>query len=888
MISDKVNNHIFISYARTDGVDEAVRLCQSLKESGFRTWRDERNLNPYQDFSVEIERAIKQANHVIVCLTPSIAKRNDSFVRREILYAQGCSKPITPLLFPGFPQGQIPVLINNLTWIGFFDKKRPSHLNFLGGLSQLLERLSQDIHFVSPSVIFDPFREYLERLFKDIVTYLDATVYSLITLSANQTSEAISSRNEARALPISFFSSALKVKELSSHGADGGTHLDNLAAAFKHTCGRLLLLGEPGAGKTTALMAFAREVTAKRLEDPNRPLPIIAKIADWPAKKNKPAALYKWLAKTLAMDEEVIKHEMNSRGTILLLDGLDELPSSKKENGSAKILFMKEVGKCSDANQIIVTCRLKDYQEIGEKIALRGAVTLSPLSDIQISEYLESHPELHAALQNDQELLHIARTPLLLSILTFAYSGIGAKAIELTSLSDSPNELRDKIFQTFVRRRYEHEQLKPNADLPFTLDKMYDVLGRAAFESTKTPAMSEPYLNLKTKDVTDSVMSSLGDRSHMLISQARRLNLLVFDEKHRLQFIHRLLRDHFSLAHILSREFTSEDNVIAVSAASLLRDIGDHRGAVLLIAFLKHPFSDVRAWAAMALGKIGGEAAISSLIEHLGDSEKWDNTMDGLNRPVFEEVNEALKSIGDPAKNLLIDALQDEQSLVRANAAKILGELKCRRSVAPIIELLDDDNEDVRENAVRALARIGDANVVEPIIELLQNKGIKDREAVITGFKNIANDRAVEGLVWMLIYSGRNAACEALGQLKAVRALPEIRAAWLARLLRDDTAALALEYIGTDEAKKILEECKEKMSIPAPQRTEERSWVPRVQNYEIPKFSTADLHRYLRIAEDFLRKENHPAIVHEIKNHIYIAGVELYWREVKSYIQGNK
>src|SRR5262245_41782220 len=67
--------HVFISYARTDGLGCADRLYRTLSDRGIAAWRDQRDLDPYQDFSSEIEIALESARHVVVCLTPSIAER---------------------------------------------------------------------------------------------------------------------------------------------------------------------------------------------------------------------------------------------------------------------------------------------------------------------------------------------------------------------------------------------------------------------------------------------------------------------------------------------------------------------------------------------------------------------------------------------------------------------------------------------------------------------------------------------------------------------------------------------------------------------------------------------------------------------------------------------
>ena len=70
-----------------------------------------------------------------------------------------------------------------------------------------------------------------------------------------------------------------------------------------------------------------------------------------------------------------------------VLNGLDELGDKRpvdpnKPDGDAfdpRPLFMHVI---PENNQVIVTCRVKDYGEIGEKLALNGAVTLQALNII--------------------------------------------------------------------------------------------------------------------------------------------------------------------------------------------------------------------------------------------------------------------------------------------------------------------------------------------------------------------------------------------------------------------------------------------------------------------------------------------------------------------------
>lgn len=78
--------YVFLSYARADSL-WAERLERDLLAQGVATWRDRRDIDPSQDFTGEIERAIRGASHVLACLTPAVKERGDSFVRRELAYA---------------------------------------------------------------------------------------------------------------------------------------------------------------------------------------------------------------------------------------------------------------------------------------------------------------------------------------------------------------------------------------------------------------------------------------------------------------------------------------------------------------------------------------------------------------------------------------------------------------------------------------------------------------------------------------------------------------------------------------------------------------------------------------------------------------------------------
>lgn len=97
----------------------------------------------------------------------------------------------------------------------------------------------------------------------------------------------------------------------------------------------------------------------------------------------------------------------------------------------------------------------------------------------------------------------------------------------------------------------------------------------------------------------------------------------------------------------------------------------------------------------------------------------------------------------------LIEFLDDEDSEIRAQAAKMLGDVRYKPAAESIVPLLSDEDARARLFAAEALGRIGYENAVAPIVDMLEANNDEDvylRHAGATALARIGNAEAVTDL----------------------------------------------------------------------------------------------------------------------------------------------
>ncbi|MDJ0796549.1 MAG: NACHT domain-containing protein [Calothrix sp. MO_167.B12] len=219
----------------------------------------------------------------------------------------------------------------------------------------------------------------------------------------------------------------------------------------------MLILGEPGSGKTTALLEIAQELIRDAKQNTDLPIPVVLNISSWAGeRRTKPLA--DWLVQELnriyQFSKEQCKSWVRNQQLLLLLDGLDEVRESQR---GACIQKINEFLRENDKTEMVVCCRIQDYNEVSDKLQLQSAVFYKQLTEEQINRYLDDAGDALSGVkelkEEDKAIQELVKSPLTLNIIAVAYEG-KKKLLPINSLSERRNHLLD----TYIERRFEEEQ----------------------------------------------------------------------------------------------------------------------------------------------------------------------------------------------------------------------------------------------------------------------------------------------------------------------------------------------------------------------------------------------------------------------------------------------
>ena len=233
----------------------------------------------------------------------------------------------------------------------------------------------------------------------------------------------------------------------------------------------LLVLGDTGSGKTTALFELARDLIAESRGN-DEPIPVVLNLSSW-GKQQASAEIVQddeddatissagevstfgdWIVSALNIQYGISpkfgRQWVNENRLLPLFDGLDEVIEQRRDmcvqaiNGFAT----------NRSGDIIVACRAKEYENIPTRLSLQEAVMIKLPTLEEARAYLEEcgvQGVLPDSAGNGG-LQSLLTTPLMLDIIANVYAGQSEKSGDLLSMPGTLEQVLSRIYSAYKDR----------------------------------------------------------------------------------------------------------------------------------------------------------------------------------------------------------------------------------------------------------------------------------------------------------------------------------------------------------------------------------------------------------------------------------------------------
>lgn len=493
--------------------------------------------------------------------------------------------------------------------------------------------------------------------------------------------------------------------------------LSVLEATIKNR--HLVVMGDPGSGKSTFFNFLALCLAAHQIEPHAQ---WFSRLANWPqqefqlvpvmvvlrdfarwlpsaAIKAEPRLLWDFIgerlaAQNLSFAREALQHKLEQGQALVLLDGLDEIPSEVQRT------LMREAitsfAQRYDRARILVTCRTLSYQKPAWQMPNWLAFELAPLDEEKVAAfikawYLELHrvgsvkaQEAEALTQRLQEALRrpelqrLAPNPLLLTVMALVHTHRGRLPDARVLLYEETVDMllwhweqiksEGESAKTGLRQLL-HEAGRSDVDLKRALWRLaFDAHGEGG--ANKGEALADiGELSLQKTLAALHSQNSLDWARQMVEALKLRAGLLREREREVYTFPHRTFQEYLAGAHLSTQEKFAQHaaklidekpywrEAILLAVGRLVHFIGETDKPLALAAELC-PINLVDEETAWRKAWLAGEVLLEMGLHRVKGSE--------LGQRMLPEVRQRLVAL------LRASALQPRE---RAAAGDVLGQL---------------------------------------------------------------------------------------------------------------------------------------------------------------------------------------------------------------------
>ena len=246
--------------------------------------------------------------------------------------------------------------------------------------------------------------------------------------------------------------------------------------------GRLVLIGESGAGKTGAMILLLLAALSHRASLPSGerervPVPVWLTLGGW---ESEDTSLQEWASRTMSRDHPALRaadygpdaaNELLLGGRVaLFLDGLDEMPDASRAHA------LKRIDEEARGLRVVITTRPEEYREAAHAAALSNTavIELRPVRPRAAAAYLRhgqtglnrdrwEHVASHLEQHPGSVAARALDNPLALSLARDSYSTRDPAELADSGMFHSVEELRRHIIDQFLITAYPSERERRRA-----------------------------------------------------------------------------------------------------------------------------------------------------------------------------------------------------------------------------------------------------------------------------------------------------------------------------------------------------------------------------------------------------------------------------------------
>ncbi|GJM32108.1 MAG: hypothetical protein DHS20C18_11090 [Saprospiraceae bacterium] len=262
---------------------------------------------------------------------------------------------------------------------------------------------------------------------------------------------------------------------------------------------KFIVLGKPGAGKTTFLRYLALSMLKKQSVITKRRLPIFVTLRHWADQQN---SLLEYIVEQFNIcgfeeAELFVENMLKQGGCLVLFDGLDEVSQDVKLDNIIKQIH--DFSNKYSANQFVTSCRIAAYSHWFEHFT---DVEMSDFNEEQIEQFVEnwfaSEPETGQRclkrLQERPQLKELSSIPLLLTLLCITYD-------EDDDFPGNRAELYERALDALLRKwdsSRRIDRVDPYKQL--SIKRKEDLFAKIAYET-----FSSDHYFIRKRDLTKTI-----------------------------------------------------------------------------------------------------------------------------------------------------------------------------------------------------------------------------------------------------------------------------------------------------------------------------------------------------------------------------------------------